>query len=142
MTGRFPRVRGDCKDVLRPCPWVRCYHHMLWALLPGIRNKSMGELIRIFFKQNSDDETIFEMLDELGESCVLDAIDKHGRPSLQVIGDILNITRERVRQIEHNPKKDRGAILRLRHPSRASLLFEFVDFQREKFTPFSIEDLR
>ena len=121
----FPSVRGECEDVLRPCPGVRCYHHMLWALLPGMRNKSMDQLIRFFFKQNPDDDVIFEMLGKLGESCVLDMVDKYGEGTLQQIGDVLNVTRERVRQIEYNHKKGRGALVRLRHPSRARFLEEF-----------------
>lgn len=23
-----PRTRADCRDGLRPCPWVRCRHHL------------------------------------------------------------------------------------------------------------------
>jgi len=27
-----PKTRGDCRDGLRPCPWVSCEHHLLIEL--------------------------------------------------------------------------------------------------------------
>ncbi len=99
---------------------------MLWCKLPGIKNKPLGDLISFFFKRYEDDE-ILEMMDNLGESCMLDAIERFGECTLQNIGDILKITRERVRQIEHNRKKGKGAMIRLRHIQRSQHLEVFIN---------------
>ena len=27
-----PRTRGDCKDAVRPCPWISCRHNLAFHL--------------------------------------------------------------------------------------------------------------
>lgn len=71
---RRPKTRGDCERAERPCPWVSCIYH-LWPDLIG--------------KDPLDME----------ETCALDIADR-GDHTLQEIGDILGITKERARQIE------------------------------------------
>jgi len=47
-------------------------------------------------------------------SCVLDVADRHGA-TLEEVGEIMDLTRERIRQIEHNAMRKLGKILK-RHP--------------------------
>ncbi len=79
-----PLRRADCEGGVRPCPWVSCRHHLY---LDVVRNGSM--------KLN------FPHLEpwELEETCSLD-VAAWGSKNLEEVGDLMNITRERTRQIE------------------------------------------
>ncbi len=79
-----PVTRRDCVDGPRPCPFVGCRHHLYLDVTES------GEL-----KVN------FPVLepDELEVSCSLDVADG-GEHDCQAVGDVMNVTRERVRQIE------------------------------------------
>lgn len=79
-----PRTRGECADGPRPCPWVACKYHLY---LDVTRHGSL--------KFNFPDRD----LDELRETCALDVADG-GPRHLVTVGELMNITRERVRQIE------------------------------------------
>lgn len=117
-----PTKRSECIAVLRPCPWISCKHHMLWIFLPRQFLTSTDKLIDKFLNTYSDDE-ILEMIEKLGDnSCTLDVV-RHGEMTLQEVGDIMGITRERVRQIEFC--KSGGAIRRLRHPSKMKYVEDF-----------------
>jgi hypothetical protein len=78
-----PRTRGDCVDGPRPCPWVSCRHHPFFG---EVRTKPRPAWPGL-------------EPDELPETCTLDVADR-GESTLAAIGDLLNLTRERVRQIE------------------------------------------
>ncbi len=75
-----PKTRGECADIPRPCPFVSCRHHLYLDV------KDSG-LIRYSFPGVD--------LDDLQESCSLDAAEQ-GRRSLEQVGDLVNLTRERV----------------------------------------------
>lgn len=79
-----PRTRGDCIDGARPCPWVGCRHHFYLDV------SEIGSI-----KLN------FPELDvaDLTESCALDVADR-GAITLEATAQTMNLTRERVRQIE------------------------------------------
>lgn len=79
-----PKVRGDCVDGPRPCPWVSCVYHLHLDVLKN------GHL-----KVNQPDHEPWE----LTETCALDVADR-GETKLETIAGMLNLTRERVRQIE------------------------------------------
>lgn len=79
-----PRTRGECADGPRPCPWVACKYHLF---LDVTRHGSL--------KFNFPDRD----LDDLRETCVLD-VTEGGPRHLVTVGELMNITRERVRQIE------------------------------------------
>lgn len=79
-----PEVRADCQQAMRPCPYVGCRYHLYIDVNPS------GNF-RINFPN-------VEPWD-LEESCALDVADR-GDHNLEEIGDIMGITRERVRQIE------------------------------------------
>lgn len=79
-----PRTRGDCEDGLRPCPFVGCKHHLFLDV------NGSGNLTLNFPDLEPE---------QLAESCSLDVADQDGE-TLEVVGELLNITRERVRQLE------------------------------------------
>lgn len=78
-----PRVRGDCADGIRPCPWISCRHHLMLDI------DARGNL-----QVNADD------IDEMAETCSLDVADRAEQVHLEVIAGYFRLTREGVRQIE------------------------------------------
>lgn len=80
-----PVTRGDCIDGERPCPFLACRHHLALDIHPQRGSITI----------NKPDVPIEEMV----ETCALDVADR-GPVTLEEIGEIMNITRERVRQIE------------------------------------------
>lgn len=80
-----PRTRGECAGGERPCPYVSCRYHLFLDV-----NPSAGSV-----KLNFPDLEVWEM----NTSCALDVADQGG-VSLDGVGTILNLTRERARQIE------------------------------------------
>ena len=80
-----PASRGECKDMPRPCPFVSCKHHLYLDV-----NPETGSI-----KLNFPDLEPWEMK----ETCALDVADRGGI-TLEEVGEILNLTRERIRQVE------------------------------------------
>jgi hypothetical protein len=80
-----PKTRADCADVERPCPFVSCKHHLYLDV------SATTGAIKLNFPDLEPDE--------LAESCALDVADRGGEV-LEQVGAILNLTRERIRQIE------------------------------------------
>lgn len=79
-----PRTRGDCEDGPRPCPWVGCSQHLYLDVT------KTGAL-----KLNHPGVAPWEM----PTSCALD-VAAAGEHILDEVGLLLNLTRERVRQLE------------------------------------------
>jgi hypothetical protein len=80
-----PRTRSECADGPRPCPFVSCKHHLFIDVSPRT-----GAI-----KLNFPDLEVWE----LTESCALDVADRGGT-TLEDVGAIMNLTRERIRQVE------------------------------------------
>lgn len=80
-----PRTRADCSKVPRPCPYVGCRHHLYLDVTDA------GNL-----KLNFPDKEP----EELEHSCSLDVAEEGGI-TLEALGELLNVTRERVRQVEN-----------------------------------------
>lgn len=80
-----PRSRQECLEGPRPCPFVSCKHHLYIDVSPRT-----GAI-----KLNFPDLEVWEM----GESCALDVADRGGT-TLEDVGAIMNLTRERIRQVE------------------------------------------
>lgn len=113
-----PKTWGECQARReRPCPYLTCCHHMAYAMNAA------------FWKQ--DDETVADQALGLPETCVLDVADGGGA-TLERIGKILGITRERVRQISGEAGGRRGALKRLRHPSKRKVLAALLEFVHEE----------
>lgn len=110
-----PKTRGDCLpggcNEERPCPWVSCKHHLYLDV-----NHAGNVQINFPDVEPAD----------LAQSCSLDvaeapsAAEKDGHTLLEV-GAAINVTRERVRQLESK------ALKRLRAHTKASPLTEFLD---------------
>ena len=80
-----PKTRGECRGGLRPCPYVSCRHHLYLDV-----NEKTGSI-----KLNFPDKELWELED----TCVLDLTER-GSLTLEQIGSFINLTRERVRQVE------------------------------------------
>jgi hypothetical protein len=80
-----PRERSACAGGARPCPYVSCKHHLYVDVSPRT-----GAI-----KLNFPDLEVWEM----GDSCALDVADRGGT-TLEDVGAIMNLTRERIRQVE------------------------------------------
>jgi hypothetical protein len=80
-----PRAREMCAEGPRPCPFVSCKHHLFIDVSPRT-----GAI-----KLNFPDLEVWDM----GESCALDVADRGGT-TLEDVGAIMNLTRERIRQVE------------------------------------------
>jgi hypothetical protein len=80
-----PRSRADCATGPRPCMFISCKHHLYLDV-----NPATGSI-----KLNFPDKEIWEM----GETCALDVADRGGI-TLEEVGAIMNLTRERIRQVE------------------------------------------
>lgn len=83
MLHRRPVTRGDCIDGPRPCPYVSCHHHLYW------------EVAEKDITHGRPAASVFSLV----ESCVLDVADR-GAVTLEEVGTLFGICRERVRQIE------------------------------------------
>ena len=80
-----PKSRGECANVSRPCPYVSCKYHLYIDV-----NPATGSI-----KINFPDLEVWE----LQHSCALD-VAQTGGITLEEVGEILNLTRERIRQVE------------------------------------------
>ncbi len=77
-----PKTRADCVDAARPCLFVSCKHNLYLDV-----NPKTGSI-----KLNFPDKEIFD----LPETCALDVAERGGI-TLEEVGAIMNLTRERVR---------------------------------------------
>lgn len=82
-----PKYRYECENSIRPCPFVGCKYNLYLDV-----NPNTGTI-----KVNFPNTEVCNM----PESCVLDVAERKGI-SLVEIGNLMNITRERVRQIEES----------------------------------------
>jgi hypothetical protein len=80
-----PLTRSECEGGPRPCPFVSCKQNLFLSV--NTRNGN------IKLEQGGLEPW------EVGESCALDVADRKGI-TLEEAGKILNLTRERVRQLE------------------------------------------
>lgn len=80
-----PQTREECRSMPRPCPFVSCAHHLYLDV-----NPATGAI-----KLNFPHLEVWEM----AETCSLDVADRGGI-TLEEVGSILNLTRERIRQVE------------------------------------------
>jgi hypothetical protein len=80
-----PRTRAECADGPRPCPYVSCQHHLFLDV-----SARTGAI-----KLNFPDLEVWDM----NETCALDVADRGGT-TLEDVGAIMNLTRERIRQVE------------------------------------------
>jgi hypothetical protein len=80
-----PRYREQCRGGKRPCLYVACRYHLYLDV-----NPRTGSI-----KINFPDKEVHE----LEETCALDVAERGG-VTLEEVGSIMNLTRERIRQVE------------------------------------------
>ena len=80
-----PRTRAQCEGSVRPCPYVSCKNHLYLDV-----NPETGSI-----KLNFPHLDVWEM----DETCALDVAGRGGI-TLEEVGEIMNLTRERIRQVE------------------------------------------
>lgn len=83
-----PKTREECvtgRNSQRPCPYVSCKYHLYLDVNP------ITGSIKLNFPDKEPDE--------LEQSCVLDIAEMDGI-TLEETGELMNLTRERVRQVE------------------------------------------
>jgi len=80
-----PQTRAECRGEQRPCPWVACKHHLYLDI-----NPETGSI-----KINFPDLEPWELHD----TCALDVAERGGI-TLDEVGAVTNLTRERIRQLE------------------------------------------
>jgi hypothetical protein len=80
-----PLTRDECQRAPRPCPHVSCRHHLYLDV-----NPHTGTI-----KLNFPELEVWE----LGVSCALDIADQGGT-AIELVSSFMNVTRERIRQIE------------------------------------------
>jgi hypothetical protein len=85
VEGVRPMTREDCRTGERPCPYISCKYHLYLDI-----NSETGSI-----KINFPDLEVWEM----SETCALDVADRGGT-TLEEVGELLNLTRERIRQVE------------------------------------------
>ena len=87
LEARRPRSRADCVEAKRPCLFVSCKYNLYLDV-----NPVTGSI-----KFNFPGKEIWE----LAETCALDVAERGGI-TLEEIGELMNLTRERVRQLEND----------------------------------------
>lgn len=80
-----PRTRGDCVGHELQCPFVSCKYHLYLDVSPATGS------VKLNFPDLEPDQ--------LEHSCVL-AIADRGGAMLEDVGEVMNVTREMIRQIE------------------------------------------
>jgi len=80
-----PRTRADCINGPRPCLFVSCRYHLYLDV-----NPETGSV-----KLNFPEKEVWE----LEQTCALDVAERGG-VTLEEVGQIMNLTRERIRQVE------------------------------------------
>lgn len=100
-----PATRGDCAAARGvdeggnplPCPWVSCKHHLAVHVTRAGTLEIMGSAI-------AGEDPMELDLESLRATCSLDVADETRLsgdvPSFEALATVLDITRERVRQIE------------------------------------------
>jgi hypothetical protein len=109
-----PVTRADCMNGPRPCLFVACKHHLYLDV-----NPDTGSI-----KINFPGKEVWD----LKETCALDVAERGGI-TLEEVGSVLNLTRERVRQVEVS------GLRKLRDQSVSFELDAFMELEDEQEKP-------
>lgn len=91
----MPQNRSECREQARPCPWARCRFHLYLEV------KANGSI-----RFNFADLELWE----IPETCALDVAERGGA-SLEEVGALLNLSHERVSQIQEAAAAELGRVL-------------------------------
>ena len=110
-----PTVRSQCANIGRPCPYVACKHHLYLDMTSS----------RAMLMNFPDAEPW-----DLEQSCTLDLAEHFGGGmTLEQIGHVLGVTRERVWQLEASAI---AKVLRRISPEQAEQLREYLESRSER----------
>ncbi len=117
-----PSTRAECADAPRPCPWVSCRFNLALEVTAAGSIRLNGPHGRSLYHAAGAravagfTETAVAHLATLDDSCALDVAARgyvaredptlgDGRArTLEEVGELIGLTRERVRQIERRPR--------------------------------------
>lgn len=85
-----PQTRAECENLTGPCPWVSCRYHLYLDV------NHLSGAIKLNFPNMEPWE--------IPETCSLEVAERGGI-TLEEIGGFVNISRERVRQMEGVAKR-------------------------------------
>lgn len=96
----LPQLRAHCRHGVRPCPYVTCKHNLYLDV------SYAGSIMPNFPEIEPH---------QMGVSCALDQADENPDGlTLEQVGALFNLTRERIRQVEAKAiLKFRSAIIKL-----------------------------
>lgn len=112
MEALRPTLRSQCRGSARPCPHVSCRYHLYLDV-----NPETGSI-----KLNFPNIEVWEMK----ESCALD-IAERGGVTLEEVGQLMNLTRERIRQLESHGLSQVKRII-----AERELTEDLEDFETDK----------
>lgn len=92
----FPSARADCEDGPRPCPWVRCRHHLAIDRISIREARKKVPEPRVRMARCHREE-----LEDMVETCSLDVAER-GALERNDVAKILGVNREWIRQIEES----------------------------------------
>jgi len=112
IVGSRPRVRGECAEVPRPCPYVACRYNLAVDVDETVtarrRYDKPDAITGLMVRHGFADEEPAQ-----AESCALDVADR-GPATLEEVGAIMDVSKERVRQIEERALERLLAVVRER----------------------------
>jgi len=88
--GGRPSTRQECPPKDIPCPFVGCKYHLYLDVIPETGT------IKLNYPEIEPHQ--------MKVWCVLNFVEQHGSATLQEVGDLLQVTRERIRQVESKAK--------------------------------------
>jgi hypothetical protein len=100
----LPETRDECRGGVRPCPLVSCRYHLLLNVTSDGRMYSQRDF------DEYDPVSIADAVRELEETCALDVAERGGEMSLEDVGGLLGVPRERV-FVDEQRAHDRLAVL-------------------------------
>ncbi len=123
-----PRTRQDCETAPRPCPYVGCRYHLAVNVkgesITHSGEKAAGRTLGGRIKRGMNVERwhkkVLKVIDDLPQTCALD-VAAEGAITLEEIGGLLGVSRERARQIEES------ALMKLRKHASVGDMGELLD---------------
>lgn len=127
MNDERPRTRAEC-PATGPCPWVGCRHHLALEV-----TKSGAIRFAATLDQDGNPD-----LEAMVETCSLRA--SPAGETLDLIGRAMNITRERVRQIEETALARVSRTPLARAHARGEIIDEAISFTETRRARATADD--
>lgn len=112
-----PTTRGEClngEHAQRPCPFASCVHHAFLDV-----DESTGSIKINYPPADDSAEALVAVLHAMPHTCSLDVADEGGA-TLDFVGSMLSVSRERCRQIEVD------ALVKITRRSAAASLGDYL----------------